>query len=157
MGVEIERKFLVIGNLWKAEGDGVRYRQGYLASEPQRVVRVRIAGDHAFLTIKGETQGVTRLEFEYSIPLSDAETLLDELCERPLVEKVRRRQKVGGKIWEIDVFKGENEGLVLAEIELQSEDEAFELPFWAGEDVSDDPRYFNVNLAKRPFKSWEPR
>jgi CYTH domain-containing protein len=115
---------------------------------------VRVAGDDAFVTIKGATTNLNRLEFEYQIPRCDGEVLLDELCERPLIEKTRRKQKVGGKVWEIDVFHGENDGLILAEVELVAEDEAVELPPWARNEVSDDPRYFNVNLARNPFKNW---
>jgi adenylate cyclase len=154
MGREIERKFLVKSGLWIPEGEGVSLRQGFLSSHPERVVRVRIAGDDAFLTVKGITTKISRFEFEYPIPRSDAEILLDQLCERPLVEKTRRRQKVGAKIWEIDVFHGRNEGLILAEVELAAEDEAVELPPWAGEDVSNDPRYYNSNLIKNPFGNW---
>jgi CYTH domain-containing protein len=154
MGLEIERKFLVNPALWLPEGEGVLIRQGYLSSIAERVVRVRVAGDDAFVTIKGATTNLSRLEFEYQIPRCDGEVLLDELCERPLIEKTRRRQKVGGKLWEIDVFHGENDGLILAEVELLAEEEAVELPPWVGTEVSDDPRYFNVNLARNPFKNW---
>jgi adenylate cyclase len=154
MGLEIERKFLVNPALWIPEGKGVLFRQGYLSSIAERVVRVRVAGDDAFITIKGATMKLSRLEFEYKIPRSDGEVLLDELCERPLIEKTRRRQKVGGKLWEIDVFHGENDGLILAEVELLAEDEAVEIPHWARNEVSDDPRYFNVNLARNPLKNW---
>jgi CYTH domain-containing protein len=154
MGLEIERKFLVNPALWLPEGEGVLIRQGYLSSIAERVVRVRVAGDDAFVTIKGATTNLSRLEFEYQIPRCDGEVLLDELCERPLIAKTRRKQKVGGKVWEIDVFHGENDGLILAEVELVAEDEAVELPPWARNEVSDDPRYFNVNLARNPFKNW---
>jgi CYTH domain-containing protein len=154
MGMEIERKFLVNAALWVRESEGVTIRQGYLSSIAERVVRVRVAGDAAFVTIKGATTNLTRLEFEYRIPRDDGETLLDQLCQRPLVEKTRRRQKFGGKVWEIDVFHGENDGLILAEVELLAEDERVELPLWAGSEVSDDPRYLNANLAKNPFKNW---
>jgi adenylate cyclase len=129
-------------------------RQGYLLSSPDRTVRIRITGDDAFLTIKGPTRQLRRLEFEYHVPRLDAETLLEQLCERPLIEKTRRRQKVGDKIWEIDAFHGENEGLILAEVELVSEWETVELPYWVGEEVSTDLRYFNSNLTRRPFKRW---
>jgi CYTH domain-containing protein len=154
MGMEIERKFLVNAALWVPESEGVTIRQGYLSSIAERVVRVRVAGDAAFVTIKKATTKLTRLEFEYRIPRDDGEALLDQLCQRPLVEKTRRRQKFGGKVWEIDVFHGENDGLILAEVELLAEDERVELPLWAGSEVSDDPRYFNANLAKNPFKNW---
>lgn len=157
MALEIERKFLVDRNLWKPEGEGVAYRQGYLSRVEDRVVRVRIAGDAAFLTIKGRSEKFSRLEFEYPIPVEDAETQLDLLCERPLIEKTRYEQKVGAHAWTVDVFTGENDGLVLAEIELSSEDESFERPAWLGEEVSDDPRYFNSNLSISPFAQWGVR
>lgn len=154
MALEIERKFLVDRKLWTPERDGVAYRQGYLSSVEERVVRVRIAGDAAFLTIKGRSDNISRLEFEYPIPVEDAQTQLDLLCERPLIEKTRYEEKVGGHIWTIDVFHGENDGLILAEIELSDEDETFDRPPWLGKEVSDDPRYFNVNLSKSPFGYW---
>lgn len=157
MGHEIERKFLIQRDLWKPEGEGKAYRQGYLSRDEDRVVRVRIAGDAAFLTIKGRAQNVSRLEFEYPIPIEDAEILLDRICERPLIEKTRYEQKLGEHTWEVDVFHGENDGLVLAEIELSEEDEAFERPSWLGREVSDDPRYFNSNLSKSPFGLWRER
>jgi adenylate cyclase len=156
MGKEIERKYLVDLASWKPQGGGVHYKQGYLNSQKERVVRVRIEGDRAKLTIKGPSQGVTRSEFEYAIPVADAALLLDNLCEQPLIDKHRHKEIHGGKTWEIDVFHGDNEGLVVAEIELSAEDEAFALPAWAGREVSSDPRYFNSNLLRNPFKSWPP-
>ncbi len=155
MGTEIERKFLVDADLWHPAGAGVLTRQGYLSSVKERIVRVRIAGSGAFLTVKGPCDNlITRLEFEYPIPLADATILRDRLCERPLVEKTRHEEKIGVHIWDIDVFHGNNEGLVLAEIELADPAEPFERPPWIGKEVSDDPRYYNANLASRPFKSW---
>ncbi len=154
MAVEIERKFLVNREIWKPEDDGILYRQGYLSNIIERVVRVRIAGKEAFLTIKGRSNKFSRLEFEYPIPSADAEIQLDCLCERPLIEKTRYEQKVGDHVWVIDVFHGDNEGLLVAEIELPFENENFVRPPWVGEEVSDDPRYFNSNLSKTPFKSW---
>jgi adenylate cyclase len=133
---------------------GVSYRQGYLSSVNERVVRVRMAGDKAFLTIKGATLSLSRIEFDYPIPMADAAEMLDRLCERPLIEKTRYRQTVGGHIWEIDVFNGDNDGLIVAEIELSSETETFERPDWVAEEVSGDPRYFNNNLVVNPFKNW---
>ncbi len=153
MGTEIEHKFLVNTAVWKAVAAGVTYRQGYLSSVKERVVRVRTAGDKAFLTIKGITTGVTRLEFEYPIPQADALALLD-LCEKPLVEKTRYKENIGGFVWEIDVFHGDNDGLVVAEIEVPDESTKFERPSWVGAEVSSDPRYFNNNLAVNPFKNW---
>lgn len=157
MGHEIERKFLVDRNLWTPERDGVAYRQGYLSRDEDRVVRVRIAGDAAFLTVKGRSQNVSRLEFEYPIPVEDAEILLDRICERPLIEKTRHEQRFGDHTWAVDVFHGENDGLIVAEIELCDEHELFERPSWLGREVSDDPRYFNSNLSKSPFASWGKR
>jgi adenylate cyclase len=154
MAREIEHKYLVKLDAWKPKGAGVLTRQGYLSSVAERVVRVRIAAAKGFLTIKGPTIGVARTEYEYEIPLADAASLLDELCERPLIEKTRFKEELGAHTWEIDQFHGDNEGLVVAEIEVKSEAETFELPPWAGEEVSDDPRYFNSNLVRAPFKTW---
>ncbi len=154
MGKEIERKYLVDTAAWKPQGEGTHFKQGYLNSLKERVVRVRIEGTLAKLTIKGITTGLTRSEFEYSLPVEDATILLDKLCEQPLIDKHRHKETHGGKLWEIDVFHGENEGLVVAEIELDSENEAIAVPLWAVKEVSSDPRYFNSNLLKHPFKSW---
>lgn len=154
MGVEIERKFLLAGDGWRALGQPVLLRQGYLSADPERVVRVRIEGAHATLTIKGRTSGATRGEWEYDIPVADAGELLDRLCQRPLIEKYRSRVTHAGKVWEIDEFLGENAGLLLAEIELSSEDEAFDKPAWIGTEVSDDARYFNANLIRQPYSQW---
>lgn len=155
MAKEIERKFLVKTADWVPQGAGKYYKQGYLNSQKERVVRVRIAGDKGQLTIKGITTGVTRAEFEYAIPTEEAGLMLDNLCEKPLIEKHRHKEVHGGKTWEIDVFHGDNEGLVVAELELKSEDEAFDRPAWLGEEVSSDPRYFNSNLLKNPYKNWK--
>lgn len=155
MAQEIERKYLVKGTAWKALAAGTLYRQGYLSSVKERTVRVRIAGEKGFLTIKGVNKGVTRTEFEYPIPTDDAAAMLDGLCERPQIEKTRYVVPSGGYTWEVDEFHGDNDGLVVAEVELQSADETPPLPDWVGEEVSSDPRYFNSNLVKRPFKSWD--
>ena len=154
MSVEIERKFLVLGSAWKALGQAVALRQGYLSSHPDRTVRVRIEGQQGTLTIKGRSQGATRGEWEYPIPLADAAALLDGLCERPLIEKTRTRIVHAGMVWEVDEFFGDNLGLVVAEIELDSEDQVFEKPEWVGEEVTRDARYFNSNLIRRPYTSW---
>ena len=154
MGEEIERKFLVVGDGWRNTAEAEPLRQGFLSTEPERTVRVRLAGSRGSLTIKGKTIGARRQEFEYEIPGADAQRMLDTLCQRPLIEKVRYRLCVGRHIWEVDVFEGENAGLVIAEVELESEDEAFEKPDWAGEEVTDDPRYFNSNLVAKPFRTW---
>jgi adenylate cyclase len=154
MAKEIERKFLVSGEPWRAASPGATYRQGYLSSHPERSVRVRTDGKKATLTIKGLTRGATRDEFEYELPLADAEVLLDQLCERPLIEKTRYLVPFGGRTWEIDVFQGDNQGLVVAEVELASEDQPLTLPSWVVREVTDDPRYFNANLVKNPYKNW---
>jgi adenylate cyclase len=154
MAKEIERKFLVKTGVWVPQDAGIHFKQGYLNSQKERVVRVRIEGAKAKLTIKGLTKGVTRSEFEYAIPVDEAAILLDHLCEQPLIDKHRHKENHGGFTWEIDVFHGDNEGLVVAEIELPSEETPFEKPAWAAEEVSSDPRYFNSNLLKAPFKSW---
>ena len=154
MSVEIERKFLVTGTAWKALGEGTAIRQGYLSTNPDRVVRVRIEGTSATMTIKGRSVGATRGEWEYALPLADADELLTGLCERPLIEKTRTRISHDGMVWEVDAFFGENLGLVVAEIELQSEDQAFSKPDWIAEEVTHDARYFNSSLLKHPFTAW---
>ncbi len=153
MGIEIERKFLVRDGSWKTDADQGRLcRQGYLLSDGGMTVRIRVIGDQAFLTIKGPTNGISRKEFEYEIPSADAEALL-ALCGK-MVEKVRHLVTYAGMVWELDVFAGANEGLVMAEIELVSEEQPFGLPEWAGEEVTGDPRYYNAYLAKHPFTDW---
>ena len=152
MAIEIERKFLVQGEAWRA-APAVFYSQGYLNRDKARTVRVRIAGDEAFLTIKGQSVGASRAEFEYAIPLADARELL-AMCEQPLIEKNRRKIPHAGFVWEVDEFLGENLGLVVAEIELPTEDTQFARPDWVGQEVTDDARYFNSNLAKTPFSRW---
>lgn len=155
MATEIERKFLVISDAWRAAAaPGIRFRQGYLSGTGKASVRVRVEGREANLNIKGATLGVRRREFEYAIPLDDANEMLDELCTGGIVEKTRFLVPVGGHTWEVDVFEGANAGLVLAEIELEHEDETFEKPAWAGAEVSDDPRYYNVYLAEHPYTTW---
>lgn len=155
MSLEIEKKFLVLNDRWQADaGPGVRYRQGYLSESGPGSVRVRIGGQHAYLNIKSATLAQQRLEYEYEIPLRDAEEMLAEVCVQPLVEKTRYEVEHAGHTWEVDVFEGANAGLVVAEIELDDVDEAFARPDWVGEEVSDDPRYYNVCLVKHPYKSW---
>jgi adenylate cyclase len=153
MGKEIERKYLVRGEDWRKLARGVRYRQGYLSTVKERTVRVRTVDERGYLTIKGVTVGATRKEFEYDIPAADAAALL-ELCEQPLVEKVRFKIPFGGLTWEVDEFEGANRGLIVAECELSSEDQRIELPPWIGEEVTGDPRYFNSNLIAHPFREW---
>jgi len=153
--IEIERKFLVRNKSWRdTADDGVRFRQGYLIGAKQASVRVRIEGEQANLNIKGATLGVRRQEFEYPIPLDEANELLDTLCEKPLIEKIRYTVRYGNHVWEIDLFEGDNAGLVVAEIELADEHEPFERPTWLGEEVSADPRYYNVSLVKHPYREW---
>lgn len=152
MAVEIERKFLVTGLDWRTT-TGVSFSQGYLNRDKHRTVRVRIAGNKAYLTIKGITEGITRAEFEYEIPVSDAENLL-MLCEKPLIQKNRHIIPYKNFKWEVDEFLGDNLGLVVAEIELTSETQSFEKPSWIGEEVTHDPRYFNSNLAQNPYNTW---
>lgn len=154
MGIEIERKFLLSGDAWRTLGAPVLLRQGYLSSHRERVVRVRIEGAQAMMTIKGRSQGNRRGEWEYPLPLADAEEFLARLCEQPIIEKYRRRIMYAGMVWEVDEFLGVNAGLVVAEIELTSEDQAFDKPEWIGAEVSDDARYFNANLIRRPFSQW---
>lgn len=170
MATEIERKFLLANDDWRAQADGgVVMRQGYLcalsssdepsadrlsADKNKSSIRVRIAGEQANLNIKSATLGITRQEYEYAIPLADANELLDTLANGPLIEKTRYHVQHGVHTWEIDVFAGDNQGLVVAEVELSSADESFERPSWLGEEVSDDPRYYNVCLVKHPFKDW---
>jgi len=154
MAKEIERKFLVKGDAWRALAKGATYRQGYLNSAKERTVRVRIADGRAFLTIKGITVGATRSEYEYEIPLDDGKAMLDTLAEKPLIEKMRYKIPVGNVTWEIDEFLGENVGLIIAEVELKGADQTFDKPVWLGDEVTSDPRYFNANLIKNPFTRW---
>jgi adenylate cyclase len=154
MGIEIERKFLVNGEAWKDLATGTTYRQGYLSTEKERTVRVRTINDKGFLTIKGLTRGASRAEFEYDIPADDANQLLDELCLKPLIEKKRYKIQHDGLIWEVDAFFGENDGLIVAEVELESEDQVFTKPEWVGAEVTGDPRYYNANLIANPYKNW---
>jgi len=154
VGVEIERKFLLAGDAWRALGEPVLLRQGYLSSDKERTVRVRIEGNQGSMTIKGKSVGATRSEWEYPIPLADAAELLDRLCERPLIEKYRRRIAIGPHVWEVDEFLGANAGLLVAEIELASEHEAFDKPAWIGVEVTGEARYFNSSLIRHPFSAW---
>lgn len=154
MAKEIERKFLITGNAWRALAEGTAYRQGYLSTVKERTVRVRTIDDKGFLTIKGITVGATRAEYEYEIPAADANEMLDDLCERPIIEKNRYKVPLDGFVWEIDEFGGVNDGLLVAEIELESEDQAFTKPDWIGEEVTGDPRYFNSNLIANPYTTW---
>ncbi len=152
--IEIERKFLVKEENWKPQGDGLKIIQGYLSVEPERTVRVRVAGERAFLTIKGKTVGIKRIEMEYEIPKSEGEILL-KMCLDFLVEKRRYKEKNGNLVWEIDVFEGKNKGLILAEVELKREDQEIQIPDWVKKEVSGDKRYYNSYLVVNPYSEWE--
>jgi CYTH domain-containing protein len=156
MGNEIERKFLLANDSWRENAQGIFFRQGYIINRrPGQTVRVRTCNNSGFLTIKGKSTGITRLEFEYPIPLEDANILLDQLCEQPILEKIRYLVNFKGFTWEIDEFLGDNTGLLIAEIELEAEDQLFPKPPWIGEEVSGDNRYFNSSLISNPFKHWK--
>jgi CYTH domain-containing protein len=154
MNIEIERKFLLRNDLWKKNAIGIHYAQGYLNKAGENTFRIRIAGEKAFLTIKSKSEGISRQEFEYEIPPEDARELL-KLSRTPIIEKIRYKIEYAGKCWEVDEFLGKNKGLYVAEIELDSEDEAFEKPEWIGEEVSGDKRYYNSHLARKPFSEWD--
>ena len=158
MAIEIERKYLLKDDSWKIDGQGneivgTAFRQGYLKTE-DATVRVRLEGDRSKITIKGKTVGMSRLEYEYDIPLVDANEMLDKLCQKPLIEKTRYLRKEGELTWEIDIFDGENAGLMVAEIELTSEDQTVPLSSWVGEEVTGDVRYYNSSLVNNPFSRW---
>lgn len=150
MPVEIERKFLVTSHAWRAGARATPIRQGYLAHEGA-TVRIRIADGDAFITVKGKTEGIARAEFEYPIPVEDAQVMLETLCARPLIEKTRYAVEYAGRVWTVDVFEGENDGLVMAEVELEGADAHVELPDWVGEEVTTDPRYRNSSLVNAPL------
>jgi adenylate cyclase len=154
MPVEIERKFLVRGDAWRGAGVGQRIRQGYLSREDGTTVRVRRAGTRACITIKGAADGPARPEYEYEIPCDHAEEMLQGLCHKPLIEKTRYRVDHGGATWQVDEFAGDNDGLVLAEIELRDAAQSFDLPDWVGAEVTDDRRYRNASLARHPVRLW---
>ncbi len=155
MAIEIERKFLLANDGWRKHiNDQKKIVQGYLANTELGSVRIRLSGDEASLNIKSMTVGVSRTEYEYAVPLKDAEALLNELCMRPLIEKTRYYIRLAEHTWEIDVFEADNSGLVVAEIELSAPDEIFSRPDWLGREVSDDARYYNVALVNKPYKDW---
>jgi len=157
MKTEIERKFLVVGDAWRVTaGVGELYEQGYISSSPEKItVRVRRAGDRGFLTLKGLTEGISRSEMEYEIPAEEADFMLRNFCGNRIVSKTRYLLEINGLTWEIDEFSGKNSGLILAELELETEDQPFEKPAWLGEEVSFDPRYFNAALAGSSFEDWK--
>jgi len=155
MPIEIERKFLLNNESWRKDvNPGTHFRQGYLSESGPGSVRIRIEGDQANINIKSATLDMQRMEYEYSIPLEDAHEMLDELCIKPIIEKTRYHVTENNKLWEIDVFEGDNEGLVVAEVELDSKDEVVKLPDWIGNEVTEDTRYYNVCLVKHPYKDW---
>ncbi|MDK2976330.1 MAG: adenylate cyclase [Candidatus Marinimicrobia bacterium] len=154
MSVEIERKFLVKGDGWREKSNGIFYRQGYLSLKKEHVVRIRVVGEKAFLTVKSTSKWASRMEFEYPIPLQDAEYMLNHLCEKPLIEKKRYTFESGGMTWEVDEFFNENAGLILAEVELTSEDQSLELPSWIGREVTGDSRFYNSSLIRKPYSKW---
>ncbi|NMF83814.1 CYTH domain-containing protein [Nodosilinea sp. P-1105] len=154
MGQEIERKFLVVSDRWRQGATGVLMRQGYIPTADARTVRVRQVGDRAYLTLKGPAVGLVRAEFEYPIPVEDAQIILETLCQPPLIQKYRYRIPLENVVWEVDEFLGDNQGLILAEVELQTPDQPVPRPSWIGQEVSGDPRYFNSNLARHPFSHW---
>lgn len=155
MGLEIERKYLVINDNWKSavEGESV-LKQGYLTAQPEVTVRVRIAGERAQLNIKGGMKGISRSEYEYEIPLPDAEEIIANLVTGSVIDKTRYKVRCGDHLWDLDLFHGDNAGLVIAEIELESETESFHMPDWVGQEVSRDARYYNANLIKHPYRDW---
>ncbi|MDQ0476873.1 CYTH domain-containing protein [Chryseobacterium sp. MDT2-18] len=156
MGIEIERKFLVNKTKWQQveKPGGEFYRQGYLLTDPNKTIRVRQTSDKGFLTIKGISVGATRAEYEYEIPVGEAKELLDQFCVAEL-SKIRFKISVGQHVWEVDEFLGNNTGLLVAEIELTSEDEIFTLPDWIDSEVTGDEKYYNSNLVTHPYKDWK--
>lgn len=156
MPQEIERKYLVKGNEWRKLAEGVPYSQGYISTTGLQTVRVRTVGNLGYLTIKGPRVGISRAEYEYPIPFEDAIEMLHTLCDRPLIEKTRYKISHGNLVWEVDEFAGENQGLVIAEVELPDEHQTIELPNWIDREV-DDPKYFNANLAKHPYSQWQEK
>lgn len=155
MPKEIERKFLVTNDSWRQSAKGVFYRQGYFPTEDTTTIRVRTAGEKGYLTIKGKRVSAVRSEYEYEIPFKEAQEMLTHLCRKPLIEKTRFKLEFEKHVWEIDEFGGENQGLILAEVELSDEDEDIRFPDWTGEEVTDDPRYYNAYLVDHPFSEWK--
>ena len=155
MATEIERKFLVVNDQWREHVlSESRLKQGYLANQINASIRVRIGNGKAHLNIKSTTIGVSRSEFEYEVPTEDAEAMLREVAQQPFIDKTRYKVRCGDHVWDLDVFEGENRGLVVAEVELAHENEPFEMPPWAGEEVSGEAKYYNVNLVAHPFSRW---
>ena len=154
MAKEIERKFLVLNDDFKKQSKGVLYKQGFLSTHKERVVRIRLVGKKGYLTVKGITKNISRCEYEYEIPFEEAEHMLNEICEKPIISKRRYKIPMGNFVWEVDEFLGENKGLVIAEIELEHEGQEFPRPPWLGKEVSNDPKYYNARLVGFPFLKW---
>ena len=154
MGIEIERKYLVKSDEWKLLGNRIFYQQGYLLSDNNRTIRIRTIEDKGFITIKSSIKGISRNEFEYEIPVEDARVILETLCEKPFIKKYRTKIKLNDLVWEVDEFLDENDGLVIAEVELENENQKIDRPNWVGEEVTSDMKYFNSMLTKNPFTKW---
>ncbi|RPI63838.1 MAG: CYTH domain-containing protein [Ignavibacteriales bacterium] len=154
MGIEIERKFLVKSDEWKSLGKSIFYKQGYLLSDKNRTIRIRTIDDKGFITIKSSVKGISRNEFEYEIPVEEARVILETLCEKPFIKKYRTKIQLNELVWEVDEFIDENDGLVIAEVELENENQKIDIPNWIGEEVSGDKKYFNSMLVKNPFTKW---
>lgn len=155
MAIEIERRFLVSGSQWRQSANtGTDYRQGYLSIDQERTIRVRVSNDGAYITVKGPMIGFIRSEYEYSIPTQDAEQMLQTVCLQPIIEKTRYRLTYQDVDWEIDEFHSQNRGLIVAEVELEAENQVFEPPEWIGEEVTENPRYLNSQLVAHPFLEW---
>lgn len=155
MAHEIEKKFLIVNDSWRSLGKGKEYCQGYLSTGDGPTLRIRTIGERGIITVKGPTEEGKRLEFEYDIPYEDAKEMLGKLCHKPLIEKTRYKIPHEGFVWEVDEFKGENEGLLFAEIELESVDQRFDIPDWIGKEVTGDARYYNANLVSNPYSNWK--
>jgi CYTH domain-containing protein len=154
MAREIERKFLVRDKRYRQQAEPIPCRQGYLSTAKERIVRVRIKGERAYLTVKGATDGITRTEYEYEIPTAEAEQMLEQLCKKPIIEKDRYEIECDGILWQVDEFHGLNEGLVVAEVHLSREDQKITIPEWVGQEVSHEPRYFSSSLVQNPYNKW---
>ncbi len=154
MGIEIERKFLVKSDEWKSLGNRIFYQQGYLLIDKKRTIRIRTINDKGFITIKGPANGISRSEFEYEIPVEEARVIQETLCEKPLIKKYRTKIELNNFTWEVDEFIDENEGLVIAEVELENENQKIYIPNWIGEEVTGDMKYYNSMLTKNPFTTW---
>lgn len=157
MGYEIERKFIVKNKEYKQAKyiEKLNIKQGYITLDKKKVIRLRILNEKARLTLKGLATKITRYEFEYEIPVQEAEQMLQLFCHKPIIKKIRYKIEYQGNLWEIDEFKGENSGLIIAEIELDSEDQRFQKPGYIGREVTEDERFYNFNLVKNPYKNWE--